>query len=190
MSRLYPAPVLPVHVEPVFYERAHPLGERILRTPRGYPAGIWLYGNTNLLNDDERLISIPATFEAMPGPADLNRIEHMAETLVLAARTLVTGTQTYAMQRAAVVPLRWGAPRILVAHCGLYQYLGEHLREEPFRAARLWRYQFDPETDLAISYSQPWSGKNRQAQAPSPTLINIINSLCKNSRVEEGIGNG
>ncbi len=38
---------------------------------------------------------------------------------------------------------------------GLFQGMGPDLSEEPFRAARLWRYQFDPKTDLAISAINP-----------------------------------
>jgi len=39
----------------------------------------------------------------------------------------------------------------------LFKVLGEDLRDEAFRAARLWRYQFDPATDLAISPFRPES---------------------------------
>jgi DNA processing protein len=53
------------------------------------------------------------------------------------------------------VPLRWGAPRILVFSGGFHHHLGPDLKEEPFRAARLWRYQFDAKTDLVISRRAP-----------------------------------
>jgi DNA processing protein len=74
----------------------------------------------------------------------------------LASKVLVGGTNTDAYQRAAVVPLRWGAPRILVLDRGLFVALGSDLSEEPFRSARLWRYKFDPETDLVISRNRPF----------------------------------
>jgi predicted Rossmann fold nucleotide-binding protein DprA/Smf involved in DNA uptake len=50
---------------------------------------------------------------------------------------------------------------------GLFRALGEDLNQEPFRAARLWRYQFDPLTDLAISPCRPelgFAGLNNQVR--------------------------
>ncbi|RYG71771.1 hypothetical protein EON77_12725 [bacterium] len=41
---------------------------------------------------------------------------------------------------------------------GLFRVLGEDLRNEAFRAARLWRYEFDPRTDLVVSPFRPESG--------------------------------
>lgn len=70
---------------------------------------------------------------------------------------LIAGIHSPAHQRAAIVPLRWGAPRILVFSGGFYYHLGLDLKQEPFRAARLWRYQFDAKTDLVISRRHPES---------------------------------
>jgi DNA processing protein len=67
----------------------------------------------------------------------------------------VTGIHSAAHMRAAIVPLRWGAPRILVLSGGFHYHLGENLDQEPFRSARLWRYAWDPLTDLAISRRAP-----------------------------------
>ena len=65
------------------------------------------------------------------------------------------------------MPLRWGGPRVLVLDRGLFQVLGPDLKDEAFRAARLWRYEFDPGTDLAISPFRPeadFIGVNNQVR--------------------------
>lgn len=128
----------PFNQEPGFYE----------------PAGLWLYGNARLL--DGTLAHVEEAF-CRPGhlPTQLDAIEQRAESIVLSSQILVTGVHNPAHQRAAIVPLRWGSPRILVVSGGFYHHLGKDLKEEPFRAARLWRYQFDPSTDLVISRRAP-----------------------------------
>lgn len=123
--------------------------------PGFYPdAKLWLYGNVRLLDSD--LVHLPAALgEPRQTPSQLDALEHQAEVLVLAGKILVTGIHNAAQQRVAVVPLRWGAPRILVLSGGFYHHLGQTLTDEPFRAARLWRYQFDPRQDLVISRRAP-----------------------------------
>jgi DNA processing protein len=99
--------------------------------------------------------------------AALNQLEALAEEAVLAGEVLVAGHDTPEYQRSAVVPLRWGSPRILCLDRGLFQVLGPELKEEAFRAARLWRYQFDPHTDLEVSGFLPESkfiGVNNQVR--------------------------
>lgn len=88
-------------------------------------------------------------------PAGLDLMEKLAEEGVLKGEVVVSGHDTPEYQRSALVPLRWGAPRILCLDRGLFPALGENLTEEPFRAARLWRYQFDPRTDLVITPFRP-----------------------------------
>lgn len=118
------------------------------------PANLWLYGNVRLL--DSRLSFIGATMgPARHLPDDLAQIESLAEELVLNGLTLVTGVHNPAYQRSAVVPLRWGAPRVLILSGGFHYHLGQELKTEPFRAARLWRYEFDALTDLVISRRAP-----------------------------------
>ena len=65
------------------------------------------------------------------------------------------GGQGALYRRAAIVPLRWGSPRIVVLSGGIRFHLGHDLSHEPFRAARLWRYRWDPATDLAVSRRAP-----------------------------------
>jgi DNA processing protein len=116
------------------------------------PAFLFAYGNLRVLNST----TFAVICSRNPSPANLEAVERAAEQGVLSSKVLVGGTNTDAYQRAAVVPLRWGAPRILVLDRGLFVALGSELTEEPFRTARLWRYKFDPETDLVISRNRPF----------------------------------
>lgn len=115
------------------------------------PGALFLYGN-------RRLLDAP-TFGVLSSrhtsPAGLDMIERLVEEGVLRSEVPVCGHDTPEYQRAAVVPLRWGAPRILVLDRGLFTALGPDLRQEPFRAARLWRYEFDPASDLVVSPFRP-----------------------------------
>lgn len=118
------------------------------------PGVLFLYGNLKLME--------AKTFAVMSSrgtlPKDLERIERLAEEGVLGGEVLVSGHDRPEYQRSAVVPLRWGAPRILALDRGLFKVLGENLRDEAFRAARLWRYEFDPKTDLVVSPFRPDAG--------------------------------
>jgi DNA processing protein len=89
----------------------------------------------------------------------------------------VCGVHNEAHQRAAVVPLRWGAPRIVVFSGGIRFHLGPELRDEPFRAGRLWRYQWDPRTDLAISRREP--RKLPTFARHNPTVDRLIEGIAK-----------
>lgn len=115
------------------------------------PGVLFLYGNTKLL--EARTFTVLSSRNSYP--ADLNQIEKLTEDAVLDGGILVTGHDTSEYQRSAVVPLRWGSPRILCLDRGLFKVLGENLRDEAFRAARLWRYEFDPKTDLVVSPFRP-----------------------------------
>jgi len=118
------------------------------------PGALFLYGNA-------RLLSVP-TFAVMAsrggGPRTLDRIEALTQEGVLASEVVVSGHDRPEYQRAAIVPLRWGAPRILVLDRGLFRALGDELDREPFAGARLWRYKFDPQTDLVVSPVKPRAG--------------------------------
>ncbi len=129
-----PRRTAPFDLEPGFYE----------------PSGLWLYGNTRLLG--AKLECIPEAFgNAIHSDDQLNEIERNAERIILSGTVLVCGIHNAAHQRSACVPLRWGAPRIVVFSGGFNYHLGENLDQEPFRVARLWRYEWDAKTDLAIS---------------------------------------
>lgn len=118
------------------------------------PGVLFLYGNQRLLA--ARTFAILCSRNALP--AELNLIETLTEEGVLNGEVLVVGHDRPEYQRAAVVPLRWGAPRILCLDRGMFQVLGEDLKNEAFRAARLWRYEFDPSTDLVVSPFRPGAG--------------------------------
>ena len=116
------------------------------------PELLYFYGNTKLLTANTFcVLSSRHTTEG-----GLIEIEKATEHHILRSRTLITGHDTLEYQRSAVTALRWGSPRILVLDTGLFNALGDDLREEPFPAARLWRYKFDPRTDLAISAVNPY----------------------------------
>jgi len=117
------------------------------------PGVLFLYGNTKLL--ESKTFCVLSSRNSFP--ADLDLVEKLAEESVLDGGILVAGHDTPEYQRSAVVPLRWGSPRILCLDRGLFKVLGEDLRDEAFRAARLWRYQFDPQTDLVVSPFRPES---------------------------------
>lgn len=152
-------------VEPL-EERLEKLGVRwAVITDAGYPelleqfdpdppAMVFLYGNTKLLSG--KTFAVLSSRHA--SEQELNEIERLTEEGVLAGEVLVTGHDRPEYQRSAVVPLRWGAPRILCLDRGLFQVLGEDLKDEAFRMARLWRYEFDPTTDLVVSPFRPEAG--------------------------------
>lgn len=131
------------------------------------PGVLYLYGNRRLL--EAKTFTVLASRDAPP--AALEAAESLAEQGVLAGEALVGGHDTPAYQRTAVVPLRWGAPRILVLDRGFYAALGEDLRQEPFRTARLWRFQFDPGTDLVLSAVPPRASYHRNANRLRDRLV-------------------
>ena len=127
------------------------------------PGLLFLYGNLALLQ--AKTFAVLSSRSALPRDSD--RIEQLTEAGVLDAEILVTGHDRPEYQRSAIVPLRYGAPRILCLDRGLFKVLGEDLRDEAFRAARLWRYEFDPQTDLAVSPFRPsadFIGVNNQVR--------------------------
>lgn len=127
------------------------------------PGMLFLYGNQNLLKSKTACVLSSRN----TSPSGLDLVERLAEEAVLAGEVIVSGHDTPEYQRAAVVPLRWGAPRILCLDRGLFRALGEDLKDEPFRAARLWRYEFDPRTDLVVSPFRPaadYVGVNNQVR--------------------------
>ncbi len=148
----------PFELEPGFYE----------------PAGLWMYGNVRLLGG--KLAHVQCALELkLPSPKELDAIERETEEFVLSGSVLVTGIHNPAHQRVAIVPLRWGAPRILVLSGGFEHHLGKDLKEEPFRAARLWRYQFDASADLVISRRAP--SKRPTFALHNPTVDRQIRAI-------------
>ena len=133
-----PRRTAPFNQEPGFYE----------------PAGLWFYGNIRLLGAN--LGFVRRTLGSLDSsPRELDEVEREAETLVLQSRVLVCGIHNIPQMRAAIVPLRWGSPRIVVFSGGFQHHLGEQLDQEPFLSATLWRDRWDHRTDLAVSLRGP-----------------------------------
>jgi DNA processing protein len=136
------------------------------------PGVLFMYGNQRLLeaNTFAVLSSRSATVE------ELEQIESLTEVGILNGEVLVSGHNRLEYQRSAIVPLRWGTPRILCADRGLFSVLGQDLKDEAFRAARLWRYEFDPKTDLVVSPFAPDAGSNPASNRQRDALVA---ALCK-----------
>lgn len=143
------------------------------------PAGLWLYGNVRLLHSSLAFVETICDGH-VESPSLFDSAEKEAERLVLDGKILVCGIHNATHQRAATVPLRWGSPRIVVFSGGFEYHLGKDLKQEPFRAARLWRYQWDPLTDLAVSRRAPDS-KPTYALF-NPTVDRLIRELALGSK--------
>ncbi len=146
------------------------------------PQLLYLYGNTRLLTAKTFCV---LSSRRSPENA-LLEIEKSTENLVLRGLTLVTGHDTAEYQRSAVTALRWGAPRILVLDTGFYNALGDNLTDEPFPAARLWRYKFDPKTDLAISAVSPFGKYHRNSNRIRDRLIGGLSLVFHGIQIAPG----
>lgn len=126
------------------------------------PGVLYYYGNHRLLSGPT--FAVLASRKAPP--VALAAIEQLTEERVLQGQILVSGHNTPEYRQSAVVPLRYGSPRVLVLDRELFDALGDDLHQEPFAAARLWRHEFDPKTDFAITAIHPHQpshqGANRQ----------------------------
>lgn len=120
------------------------------------PCRLWLYGNIRLLL--QNLAYVPLALVG-PGhtPQELEKVGEDAREIVFNGQILVCGIHNYAHQRSAIVPLRYGSPRIVVFSGGFRSHLGDDLMNEPFKAAQQWRRYWDPMTDLAVSLRAPSS---------------------------------
>lgn len=137
---------------------------------------LWLFGPARALH--AQLAFVPGCCGPGPWtPAELAALEQEAESLVLSGHTLVCGIHHYAHKLVALVPLRWGAPRVVCFSGGFRRHLGPELNEEPYRAARLWRYSWDAKTDLAISRRAP--DKLPTYAAHNPTVDRLIRGLAE-----------
>lgn len=143
------------------HEGAYPaMLEEMLKAP---PGMLFAYGNESLLNKPRFCVLASRNASTVA----LNQIELITEKNILEGKVLVSGVDRLEYQRSSVVPLRWGTPRILCLDRGLYETFGKDLKTEPFATARLWRYQFDPAMDLALTPFRPDShcvGINNQVR--------------------------
>ncbi len=146
------------------------------------PGVLFLYGNTRLLKSTTFCV----LSSRKSNDQELVLIEKLVEDGVLDAGVLVSGHDTPEYQRAAVVPLRWGAPRILVLDQGFFHVFGEELTEEPFKAARLWRYKFDSKTDLAVTWVSPEQPYHKNSNRMRDRLVASLSSRLDLVRVSPG----
>lgn len=116
-------------------------------------SGLWVCGNVRLIDCNLACIE---SYSENPAESELFDIELLAQEIVLSGQVLVTGIHCKGHRRAACVPLRWGGSRIVVLPGGFRYHLGQNLDQEPFREARLWRYQWDPNSDLVVSRRAPY----------------------------------
>jgi hypothetical protein len=136
------------------------------------PGLLFFYGNHGLLKRS----TFGIFSSRKTSRAGLEAMDRAAEEGVLNGEVLVSGHDTPEYQRSAIAPLRWGAPRILVLTRGFFEALGPELKTEPFRAARLWRFQFDPSVDLVVSAVGPLSTSHKNANRERDVLVA---SLCR-----------
>ncbi|MEI7576380.1 MAG: hypothetical protein WCK51_05765 [Armatimonadota bacterium] len=114
---------------------------------------LYMYGNLKLLASDRFTLPIPVLEEVTR--QDTLEIHVPVAAEILKGRTLVTGVYSLLHDQAAVLPLRWGAPRILVLTSGFLESLGAKLDQELTPLSRRWWYEFDPLTDLVVSPFAP-----------------------------------
>lgn len=146
------------------------------------PGVLFFYGNVRLLRSNTFcVLSSRGSSES-----ELAQIESCVEEGVLNGEVLVSGHDTPEYQRSAVVPLRWGAPRVLVLDQGFFHVFGPDLTEEPFRAARLWRYKFDAKTDLAVTWVSPERGYHTNSNRLRDRLVVSLSSRLDCVRVSPG----
>jgi len=118
------------------------------------PGILFMYGNTRLLEANTFCVLSSRNSR----PADLDLIEKLAEDGVLRSEVLVSGHHRPEYRRSAIVPLRWGSPRILCLDRGLFTALGPELQNDASHESTLWRERFDPKTDLVVSPFRPEAG--------------------------------
>lgn len=117
------------------------------------PSGLFrpVSGNGRLVNSALFVVEWP---EDRPlSTEELTKLEIEVENAVLSGLVVVVSTALPrdVFARAGVVPLRYGAPRIIV---DAGNWLGYRVSksiargEEPVRGWRLWRYAWDGKTDL------------------------------------------
>jgi len=118
------------------------------------PGILFLFGNARLLEANTFCVLSSRNSR----PADLDLIEKLTEEGVLRSEVLVSGHDKPEYRRSAIVPLRWGSPRIICLDRGLFEALGPELVRDAMNEAALWRERFDPKTDLVISPFRPDAG--------------------------------
>lgn len=154
-----------------FQDAAYPA---VLETMAEPPAVLFGYGNWSLL-EAPTFATLASHKVSKQG---LQEVETVVASFLEGNWVLVTGHNQPAYRQALLTALRMGKPQILVLDSGLLSVFGEDLRREPFAAARIWRTEFNPSQDLALSPFRPrdpWIGHNsRYRDRLVATLAEVI----------------
>lgn len=137
-----------------FQDAAYPPVLEQLEEP---PPVLFGYGNWQLL--ESQTFAVLASHDV--SEAGLQAVEISVQTFMEAGWTLVTSQNQKAYQQALLTALRFNKPHVMVLDRGLLEVFGDDLSKEPVPAARIWRAQFDPYQDLALSVFRPkdkWMG--------------------------------
>jgi DNA processing protein len=137
-----------------FQDAAYPSVLEQLEEP---PPVLFGYGNWQLL--EEQTFAVLASHDV--SQAGLKAVEISVQAFLESGWTLVTSQNQKAYQQALLMALRSNKPHMMVLDRGLLEVFGDDLSREPVAAARIWRVQFDPYQDLALSPFRPrdkWMG--------------------------------
>lgn len=116
----------------------------------------YITGNENLLKPEVKLFTYPHIKPKGEyySPKELDQVEKVIEEAVFSACVIVVRSSwpPELARRVAIVPLRWGSPRMIVNE-DIRGYGWQKLIEagdEFFRVCRLWRYKWDGKTDVLV----------------------------------------
>lgn len=172
-----------------FQDAAYPAALESLPEP---PAVLFGYGKWDLLNQ--------TTFAVLGShdisPLGLTALETVVKTFIESGWTLIASSTQPAYQQAMLTALRYNSPHALILDQGLLHVFGEDMRQEPVPAARVWRMEFDPMQDFALSafrprdhYLNPYGQKRDRIVAVLASALIVVEarpqgrmeSLCKNA---------
>lgn len=155
-----------------FQDAAYPPILEQLEEP---PPVLFGYGNWQLL--DNQTFAVLASHDV--SQSGLKAVEISVQTFLESGWTLITSHNQKAYQQALLTALRLNQPHVIVLDRGLLEVFGDDLSKEPVPAARIWRAQFDPYQDFALSVFRPrdkWMGpygriRDRLVTSMSKALI-------------------
>ncbi len=126
------------------------------------PCFLYLYGNKKLLQSD--------TFSILSSRKSPEFIHHHISSLtkeaILNGENLVTSGTAPSYSPSYITALKMGSPKIIILDTGFFVAFGLDGKQEINPTFKIWREEFDPITDLAISAFSPFKkfqhGANKQ----------------------------